>query len=144
MPRPSKLTPEVTDKIVAAIRAGNYAHVAADYAGISEPTFYRWLQKGKTETQGKFHDLYVAVRHAESEAEVRAVAIIQSHMADNWQAAMAYLSRRYPSRWGLRQHLALDLNPREELAKLLAVEPEEIDELVEEVARLYPGSDEVQ
>ena len=45
--RPSKLTPEVQEKIVTAIRAGNYAQVAAVYAGIGERTFYRWMERGE-------------------------------------------------------------------------------------------------
>ena len=49
--RPSKLTPEVQEKIVTAIRAGNYAQVAAVYAGIGERTFYRWMELGKSRRQ---------------------------------------------------------------------------------------------
>ena len=31
------------------IRAGNYACVAAEYAGIGETTFYRWLEQGEAD-----------------------------------------------------------------------------------------------
>ena len=49
MARPTKLTVEVRDRIVAAIRAGNYPEAAAQAAGISPSTFYRWLGRGELE-----------------------------------------------------------------------------------------------
>ena len=100
--RPCKLTPEVQEKICRAIRAGNYAYVAAEYAGIGASTYHRWMQQGEQETSGPFREFRDAVKNAESEAEVRAVAIIQKHMERNWQAAMTYLERKHPQRWGRR------------------------------------------
>ena len=100
--RRSKLTPELQEKICRAIRAGNYAYVAAEYAGIGTTTFYRWLELGEKEETGPYRDFRDAVKNAESEAEVRAVAIIQQHMGTSWQAAMTYLERKYPNRWGRR------------------------------------------
>jgi hypothetical protein len=38
MARPTKLTAEITEKICMAIRAGNYAKIAAGLAGIGEST----------------------------------------------------------------------------------------------------------
>lgn len=94
--RPSKLTPEVQEKIVSAIRAGNYAQIAAAYAGIGETTYYRWMQQGREATSGKYREFRQAVKTAESEAEVRAVAMVQSHMPNNWTAAMTFLERKFP------------------------------------------------
>ena len=47
MARKNKLTEERKEKIISFIRAGNYATQAAQAAGVSESTFYRWLAKGK-------------------------------------------------------------------------------------------------
>ena len=44
--RPTKLTPAVAERILSAIRAGNFMEVAARYAGISPSTLYRWLERG--------------------------------------------------------------------------------------------------
>ena len=74
--RNSKLTPEVHEKIVTALRAGNYSKVAAEYAGISEVTFYRWLRRGRAAKRGMYREFADAVQRAEREAEVRAVAIL--------------------------------------------------------------------
>jgi hypothetical protein len=104
MARPTKLTTAVRDKILHAIRQGNYAVVAAQYAGIGESTFYLWLQRGE-----RGDPLYVefmeAVKMAEAQAEVHAVEVVNLHMADNWQAAMTYLERRHPARWKRRDEL---------------------------------------
>ena len=133
--RRTKLTPEVQEKVVSAIRAGNYANVAAEYAGIGERTFYRWLQRGQAAKRGIYRQFWQAVKKAEREAEVRAVAIIQKHMEDNWQAAMTYLERKFPDRWGRRDRLRVDLNPKEALEELLALSTEELEEAVETAAR---------
>jgi hypothetical protein len=54
--RPSKLTPEIQDRICASLRAGNYACVAARLAGIAESTFYDWLEQGKRARSGRFSE----------------------------------------------------------------------------------------
>ena len=93
---------EVQEKIVTAIRAGNYAQVAAVYAGIGERTFFRWMELGEEAKAGRYRQFWQAVKAAEGEAEVRAVAIIQRKMPDDWRAAMSYLERKHPKRWGRR------------------------------------------
>lgn len=43
----SKFTPAVTDAILQSLRQGAYAVRAAEAAGVSEATYYRWLDEGK-------------------------------------------------------------------------------------------------
>ena len=105
MARPTKLTPEARQRIVAAIRAGNYAEPAARSAGISAATYYRWLKRGEREPRGTYHDFCEEVRRAESDAEVHAVAVIRKAMPGDWRAAAHYLERRYPDRWRRRDSL---------------------------------------
>ena len=47
--RPSKLTPKVQQKIVEAIRNGNYYEVACRYAGVSYDSFRTWMARGEQE-----------------------------------------------------------------------------------------------
>ena len=101
--RPSKLTREIQDKIVAAIRVGNYAQVAAKYAGIGETTFYAWLKRGEEEDQSKYQEFREAVKRAESEAEVRTVALIHQHMQPSWQAGIGRIGGA--ALVGLREYL---------------------------------------
>ena len=119
--RPTKLTPEVQEKILTAIRAGNYGHVAAKYAGIGERTFYRWMAQGEKARAGKYRQFRQAVEAAESEAEVRAVAIIQKQMPDNWRAALSYLERKHPKRWGRRMDVTSGDQPLRQPSGILVV-----------------------
>ena len=112
--RKTKLTPEVQERIVSAIRAGNYANVAAEYAGIGETTFYRWLQEGREAESGIYRDFREAVKTAEREAEVRAVAMVQKAMPYNWTAAMTYLERKHPGRWGRRDRVTMEMITRDQ------------------------------
>lgn len=123
--RRSKLTPEVQERIIQAIRAGNYRETAAAYAGIHIGTFYRWLQKGERAKSGPYREFREAIERAEAEAEVRHVAIVAKAATDDPKAAMWWLERRFPDRWGRRQ---FDLrhsgdvrieSPYDELAPLL-------------------------
>ena len=102
MARPSKLTPEITKRLIEAIRAGNYYEAACAYAGIHYSTFRKWMQKGETAKSGKFREFFEAIMQAEYEAEARMVALWQKHMPEDYRAIRDFLERRYPERWGKR------------------------------------------
>lgn len=102
MGRPTKLTKEVTDRICLAIRAGNYSKVAAAMAGISETTYYKWLEMSdKPNAKKEYKEFRESIEQAEAEAEVAAIARIRQ-AADNgdWKAAGWYLERKHGERWG--------------------------------------------
>ena len=103
MGRPSKLTPEVQERISQAIRAGNYYEAACAYAGIDYSTFRRWIIKGEKAKSGRYYNFCEAITRPEHEAEVRVVAMWQQHMPVNWQAIATFLERRYPDRWGRKR-----------------------------------------
>jgi transposase len=107
MGRHDKLTPEIQQKIVDALRMGNYVETAAAYAGIHKSTLYEWLKRGARsyDENDKFRKFADAVEIAMAEAEMRDVAVIAKASKDNWQAAAWRLERKYPGRWGLKtQH----------------------------------------
>jgi hypothetical protein len=105
--RPTKLTAEVAEAIVIALRAGAPRGLAARNAGVSEPTFYRWLAEGREQAKGPKRKLLDAVEQAEAKAELHAVACWRSAMKDNWHACERYLERRHPEEWS-RHRLAHD------------------------------------
>jgi transposase len=82
MARPSKLTPEVQDAIVKAIRGGSYDWVAAESAGVTGTTFRNWMKRGaeaaEAEDPAKEEQLFLAffaqVRAARAEARRKAEA----------------------------------------------------------------------
>lgn len=94
MGRPTKRTPETEQRIIDAVRAGNYIEVAATYAGISKQTLYAWRES--------FPDFSDALEKALAEAEVRSLTAIQQAGRTHWQAHAWYLERRYPKRYGRR------------------------------------------
>lgn len=126
MPRRPKLTPQVAETIIAAVRAGNYVETAAAYAGVAAGTVWRWLQEadkpGATAAKREFRE---GMERARAEAQVRMVAAIQRDAAGgtvirevtrtlrdgsvetevtrtppNGRVALEYLARTQPDRWG--------------------------------------------
>lgn len=47
--RKTLLTPQVQEKIVAYIRGGSFAWVAAAAAGITQSSYFRWMMRGEEE-----------------------------------------------------------------------------------------------
>jgi len=128
MARPTKLTPELQEKILQAVRAGNYIETAAVYAGINKTTLYDWLKRGARAKSGKFREFSNALEKALAEAEVRDVAIIAKAAQEQWQAAAWRLERKYPCRWGRRDKL-------EHTAKVTVERDDSISKLGQEVLK---------
>lgn len=113
--RPTALTQQVHDKIVALMRAGNYFETACRAAGISPSTGYKWKAWGDGRTvEGhttprdvtKYRKFREACVRAEGEAEAEAVVIVRKGIAKDPKLALEYLNRRAPDRWGreVREH----------------------------------------
>jgi hypothetical protein len=97
----TKLTPEVRDKIIEAIKIGNYQETAAAYAGISQSSFYAWLERGRNEPGSIYSEFLEAVEKAKAQSEVRDVTLIEKAATDgSWQAAAWKLERKFPQKWG--------------------------------------------
>lgn len=101
--RPSKLTIDVVDRIVAAIKGGNFRYVAAMWAGVSQRTMHEWMAAGKAKPKGKFGDFRRRVLSAEKEAEITAVNHIRRAAATDPRHAEWWLERKFPQRWGRRE-----------------------------------------
>lgn len=99
----SKLTPEVQSTIVTAIERGNYEVPAAEAAGISKTTYYRWLQEGERAKSGKVRDFWEAVERARGASELDLVEVIREAAPGDWNAAKWLLERRFSSRWANTQ-----------------------------------------
>jgi transposase len=103
MGRPTKLTPELQKRIVKLVRDGNYIETAAIAAGITKQTFYNWMERGKAGEE-PFAEFFDALKRAEAEAEAEIAATVRAGLRDapQWQSAMTFLERRWPTRWGRR------------------------------------------
>ena len=126
--RPTKFTPDVRTRIIAAIRNGNTYEASANYGGICYSLLREWIVRGEQEHAGDFSDFVDAVKKAEAEAEVGSVARIRAaasgqrvllseteritpegekiierkfqYAPPQWQADAWFLERRKPSDWG--------------------------------------------
>lgn len=137
MGRPTKLTPEIQERIIQALSAGNYQDTAARFAGIDPSTFYRWMDDGaKDDADPLFKEFREAVEKARAQAEVRSVALIQNAAnGGTWQAAAWWLERSHPQKWGRQQRIMQEISgpaggpiqiedPRSVLLSLLGDEDE--------------------
>ncbi len=115
-----KLNDELIGKAVKHLKAGNYAGVVIQYLGISETTYYYWLQRAREEQKIREKnpeladpesDIYIRfaneVREAEAEAELRNITLIQQAAQDTWQAAAWFLERKHALRWALKKQVEL-------------------------------------
>ena len=119
MGRPSIITPEMTNRIVQLLKAGNYVETAAAMAGVSKQTLFNWMKRGARERErleknprakvrlkeAPYADFLDSVEKAQAQAEVVDVAAISAGARGSWQAAAWRLERKFPARWGRRDHL---------------------------------------
>ena len=85
MARNTKLTPESTEKICESIRAGCYDYVACEAAGISQSTFYLWLQQAEEEGADPFIlEFSESVRRARAEARSIAERAVFADKPEIW------------------------------------------------------------
>src|SRR5690242_14094039 len=82
--RPLELTPELSDRIVEAIRLGNYLETAAALAGVTSKSVRNWLRRGTKGNDPIFVAFAQAVLCARATAEQQALERISSD--PSWQA----------------------------------------------------------
>lgn len=105
----SKITEALIDEIVKYIRIGCYIETAIVLAGINKDTFYKWCRQGHEEKRGLKRLFLERVTKALAEAELRDIAYIDKAIQNGvWQAAAWRLERKFPTRWGKRDHLEIE------------------------------------
>ncbi len=97
--RPTKLTPEVQDRICQLIRAGNTVEIASEASGITPKTYYAWMQRG-LDGRAPYGPFRRAVEQSRAEAEAMLVGRVQrAAQSGSWRAATWLLERQWPDRW---------------------------------------------
>lgn len=120
--RPSALTEGVQRRIESAIRTGAYPETAARAAGVSERSFYRWMERGEAEQvrrdsydaehptlteeekekraiEQPFVHFWQSIQKALAEAEILVVGKVYQGGKD-WQSKAWIAERRWRERWG--------------------------------------------
>ena len=110
---PSKLTPDLQERICQLIRAGNTTDIAASAVGIHVDTYYRWVANRRGFRQ--------AIEQARAEAEAILVGRVQkAAQAGSWRAACWLLERQWPERWAsLAERGQIDRDLDRELDRIL-------------------------
>jgi len=119
--RPTALTRDIEERIISAVRGGSYLDDAAAYAGISERTLYRWMQKGRdalaaeehgyelTDQERQYGQFCQALLKARADATIRNVTLIQNAAQNgSWQAAAWFLERTNPRKWGRHETVEIE------------------------------------
>jgi len=118
------LTPERQEKILQAVRQGNFLNVSAALAGITEETLRSWIIRGETEPSGKFTVFVGLLREAQAQSEAAAVVTVRKAAIEgDWRAAAWYLEKGpAKTRWRPSVAVAFSQLSNEEIqSELIAV-----------------------
>lgn len=108
---PSKFSEERAERLIQALRGGNYLKTACHFAGIHPSTLTRWLHKAdEPDAPQEYRDLRDAIEKARADAEVASLAKIQKAANEGqWQAAAWFLERSMPERWAKKDKTQLEV-----------------------------------
>jgi len=103
MARPSKLTPDIQKRIGDNIALGLTYRLAAESVGLTYKTFNEYMNRGKTDKSGKYHQFaqYINKRNADA-AKVLLERINEAAKAGDTQMCTWILERRFASDFGRR------------------------------------------
>lgn len=83
-----RLTLALQEKIVAYIRAGGFAHVAAEAAGLPREVFARWLARGERPgAPASYRAFAQAIREAEAQTRLQAELNVRKDKPLDWLKA---------------------------------------------------------
>jgi|TARA_B100000519_G_scaffold5877_1_gene5223 transposase len=102
MGRKTKLQDDIQHRLISAIEKGLTIVDACEYAGISEKTYYNWLNKDTDEIKDeeerkKFVQFLQDIKKAQSECQMYCLDFIMKDKS--WQSKAWLLERRFPDRW---------------------------------------------
>lgn len=108
---PSKFSEERAERLLQAVRGGNYLKTACAFAGVDYTTLRRWVHKAdEPSAPQEYRDFRDALEKARADAEVASLAKI--HKAANegqWQAAAWFLERSMPDRWAKKDRTQIEV-----------------------------------
>ncbi len=83
-----RLTLALQEKIAAFIRAGGFAHVAAEAAGLPHSVFAHWMERGERgDAPSNYRRFARAIREAEAQARLQAEASVRGDKPLDWLKA---------------------------------------------------------
>jgi len=110
MPRPSKLTPEIQQKIGDGVSLGLTYALAASAAGVTYQTFNQWMKLGRDSTSGKYFEFHKHIEQRNAEGALRILQKLnEAAKAGNCQVCMWILSRRFHEDFGRREYRKMNV-----------------------------------
>lgn len=94
--RPTKLTPEATERFLSAVKLGAPYELACKYAGIAYQTLLNWKER----TEPQYVEFFEELTRAEGAAIVQWLALLEKHSHADAKWAAWKLERRYPNDFG--------------------------------------------
>lgn len=91
--RPSLLTRETHDAIIANIRMGMSETMAAEAEGIERSTVTKWKARGRKDGKGPYFSFFTDLRQARPKFVKSNLAIIHKARVKDWRAAAWLLSK---------------------------------------------------
>lgn len=97
---------EIDAAIALARRPEGFVTVVAKYLKVDRKTLEDWLARGDAGV-APYADFAARYRQAEAELEGELVAQVLGGEKGKWSSAAWTLERRFPTRWGKREHHTL-------------------------------------
>lgn len=95
MGRKTKLTKELTKKMIDAIQMGCTYKLACQYAGIDTSTFYLWMQSGREGKDEIKVEFFNQIKKAEATCAFSTLKKINEASSEDWRAGAWLLERRH-------------------------------------------------
>ena len=103
MVRPTKMTPDIINRIGDGISLGLTYASAANAAGITYQTLNFWMNKGKNSKSGEYFEFYKYITKCNADAAKALLECLnKAAVAGNCQVCMFILERRFPEDFGRR------------------------------------------
>jgi len=100
---PSKLNPEIQQRIGKNIARGLTYRLAAEWVGVTYKTFNVWMAKGRNSTSGEYFEFYKFIQKCNADAAKKLLERLHDAAnAGNCQVCMWILERRFSGDFGRR------------------------------------------
>jgi len=99
--RQTKLTPELQEGFLLAVKESGYYSTACQCLGIGKRTFCDWMTWGKDPKKPAiYRNFRIAIKRQVAENLREAIKAIQKEGETNWTAKAWYAERRHSEKWG--------------------------------------------
>jgi hypothetical protein len=136
-----KLTPELIEKMIPSIEAGNYVETVCQAHGVHRTTYYKWIKKGEKAKSGIYRYFFDTVKLAEARAEQKLIEEWRYKLQESPSNYKDFLERRYPERWGKKdivKHQGDNENPITYTVKFVDGHPDSDHREIREVSEPDP------